>query len=146
MLSIAPLPGPFGVAIDGLDLRQPLADETMREVLAAFYENQLVVIRGQELTPEEYERFGHNFGTPHPHVLSHHRLPGLPGVMALTNIVERRVSHSTLNGAAFWHTDQSYEAEPSSATMLYARQVPKSWAAEPSSPTCSPPTTRWRPG
>lgn len=35
MLSIEPLPGPFGVAIDGLGLARPLADETMREVLAA---------------------------------------------------------------------------------------------------------------
>ena len=125
MLSIEPLPGPFGVAIDGLDLAQPLADELMREVLAAFYENQLVVIRGQRMTPGEFERFGRNFGTPHPHVLSHHRLPGLPGVMALTNIVEPRAPPPTLNGAAYWHTDQSYEAEPASATMLYARQVPK---------------------
>ena len=35
MLSIEPLPGPFGVAIDSLDLAQPLADKTLREVLAA---------------------------------------------------------------------------------------------------------------
>ncbi len=31
MLSTAPLPGPFGVEISGLDLRRPLADETIRE-------------------------------------------------------------------------------------------------------------------
>ncbi|MCH8111113.1 MAG: hypothetical protein IH905_04040 [Proteobacteria bacterium] len=35
MLSTAPLPGPFGADISGLDRRRPLADETMREVLAA---------------------------------------------------------------------------------------------------------------
>ena len=35
MLSTAPLPCPFGVEINGLDPRRPLADETMGEVLAA---------------------------------------------------------------------------------------------------------------
>ncbi len=35
MPSTAPLPAPFGVEISGLDLRRPLADETIREVLAA---------------------------------------------------------------------------------------------------------------
>ena len=29
------------------------------------------------------------------------------------------------NGAAFWHTDQSYEAEPATATMLYGIKTPK---------------------
>lgn len=35
MLSITPLPDPHGVEIGSLDLPQPLAGETMREVLAA---------------------------------------------------------------------------------------------------------------
>ena len=30
------------------------------------------------------------------------------------------------NGAALWHTDQSYESEPASATMLYSIRAPQS--------------------
>ena len=125
MLSTTPLDGPFGVRIDGLDLRAPVADDVMRDVLRAFYDNQLIVISGQDLTPVEFERFARGFGTPHPHVLSHRRMPGLPGVMAISNLVDDDGTpvHG-FNGAAFWHTDQSYEAEPSSATMLYAVAAP----------------------
>ena len=125
MLETAPLDGPFGVRIAGLDLREPPADDVMREVLRAFYDNQLIVISGQALTPREFERFARNFGAPHPHVLSHRRLPGLPGVMAISNLLDDGgMPVHGFNGAAFWHTDQSYEAEPSSATMLYAVAAP----------------------
>ena len=122
MLKTKPLSDTLGVKIQGVDLTQELDEPTARAIIAALHEHQVILFRQQDLPPEQFERFALNMGTPIPHVLDHLQLPGLPGVMELSN---KAKSERSLNGAGFWHTDQSYEAEPSSCTMLHALQVPK---------------------
>ena len=39
---------------------------------------------------------------------------------------EWKDNEAVRNGAVFWHTDQSYEAVPSSATMLFSIRSPES--------------------
>lgn len=122
MLSTRPLPGPFGVYVDGLDLSRPLAPASAAELMRVFHENRVVVVPGQELTLDRFEAYGRLFGTPHPHVLTYRRLPGHPALMEISNVMPP--GQEPLNGAAFWHTDQSYEAEPASATILYSVAAP----------------------
>lgn len=119
MLTVKPLDGPFGAEILGLDLTQPVPDQTVRELIHLFHKHQVIKIRNQKLTEAQYDRFGHWFGAPHPHVITQARLPGFPGVSLLTNAGERR------NGAVYWHTDNSYEELPASATFLHAISVPE---------------------
>ncbi len=44
--------------------------------------------------------------------------------MVVGNTEEKDQVETVRNGTALWHTDQSYEAIPASATMLYAIKVP----------------------
>jgi taurine dioxygenase len=113
----------FGVVIEGLDLSRKIPPRTWMAVLAVLHRRLVVLFRGQKLTPGEFVRFGRGFGEPIPHVLDHLRLRGHPEIFTLSNQPER--PEEIRNGAAYWHTDQSYEQEPSSATMLYAMQVPR---------------------
>ena len=123
-LVLRPLWARFGVEIVGLDLSHKIPPRMWVAVLAALHRHLVVLFRGQELTPEELIRVSRGFGEPIPHVLDHLRLPGHPEIFTLSNEPER--PEAIRNGAAYWHTDQSYEAEPASATMLYAIQVPRS--------------------
>lgn len=126
MISVSPLKdAPFGAEIVGFDVRDH-SDEELKAVVDALHENRFVVIRDQQgLTMDEYLAWGEEWGRPHPHVLDHLRLPGYPGIMAIGNTMDKDKDDSVRNGAHFWHSDQSYEAEPASATMLYAVKVPK---------------------
>jgi taurine dioxygenase len=126
MISVSPLENaPFGAEILGFDARDHTDDE-LKTVVDALHEHRFVVIRDQQgLSMDEYLAFGEEWGRPHPHVLDHLRLPGYPGIMAIGNTMEKDKDDSVRNGAHFWHSDQSYEAEPASATMLYAVKVPK---------------------
>jgi alpha-ketoglutarate-dependent taurine dioxygenase len=118
------LPGSFGVEISGVDVAR--ADEAaLRAVAEALYANRLVVLRGQKLAKEQYLAFGRRWGRPIPHVLDHLRMAGYPELMAVGNTEEKDKTDDIRNGAAFWHTDQSYEAAPASVTMLHAILVPK---------------------
>ena len=128
MLSIGPLEGAsFGVEAVGVDIAQGLEDGVLRALADAVHEHRLLVVRDQHMTEDRYLEFGRWWGEPIPHVLDHLRMPGYPEMMAIGNYGgEWKDNEAVRNGAAFWHTDQSYEAVPSSATMLFSIKSPES--------------------
>ena len=125
MMSVTRLDAPFGVEVTGLDIAAGLDDAEMRALAGLLHDNRLLVIRDQELSKAQYLAFGRRWGAPIPHALDHLRMPGYPELMEVGNTTEKDRKEEIRNGAVFWHTDQSYEAEPSTATMLYCRMAPE---------------------
>lgn len=126
MPTVEPLDAAFGAEIRGLDLARDVGADTQRLLTEALYAHQVIVIRDQRLDEDTYLRFGRLWGTPIPHVLDHMRMPGYPELMTVGNTERRDGDPKIRNGAALWHTDQSYEAVPASATMLYSIVTPSS--------------------
>jgi len=122
--SVQSLDGNFGVEIQGIDLSSECSDETLSFLCENLYKHQVVVIRDQRLSRDQYLSFGRRWGTPIPHVLDHMRMDGYPEMMTVGNTEKRDLKNNIRNGAALWHTDQSYEKSPASATMLYSLKVP----------------------
>lgn len=120
-----PLPGPMGVEVTGLDLSQPLDRDVAAALIGLFHKHQIVVLPGQSLTPEQFIRYGACFGRPHHVFLDHLLLPGHPEIFVISNDEAQGRDERTRNGAAYWHTDMSYEEEPSSATILYSIEAPR---------------------
>jgi alpha-ketoglutarate-dependent taurine dioxygenase len=123
-MEIKKLSGNFGAEIHGLDLSGPNDNDKIRVLSQTLYNNRLIVIREQSLTKRSYLEFGGHWGVPIPHVLDHLRMPRYPALMVVGNTEEKDQVETVRNGTALWHTDQSYEAIPASATMLYAIKVP----------------------
>lgn len=123
MFETAPLHETFGARITGLDVSRPLEPDEVRKVLDTMFEHQLILIPGQNLTPGQFEIFCAHFGRPHPHVLEYARMKGHPAIVPLTN--KTPDGREPGQGAAHWHTDQSYEADPASATILYSVEAPE---------------------
>jgi taurine dioxygenase len=115
---------PFGADVLGVDLREVLTPSDVRALREALPRHRTLCFPDQDIAPEDFVRFGRMFGRPHPHVLEHLRLAGHPEILVLTNIVKDRTKPHGHNGAAFWHTDNSYEEEHASATMVHAKAVP----------------------
>lgn len=125
MTCIEPLAGQaFGAEAKGIDLSKTLQEAEIAALREALPRHRTIVFAEQSIEPGDFVRFSHIFGNPHPHVLDHLRLPGNPEILVLTNVVEDRSKPNGHNGAAFWHTDNSYEEVPASATMLHALKVP----------------------
>lgn len=122
-MDTVPLPGPFGVSVGGLDLSKPLSYGEEERLVGLLHEHLLVLVRGQDLSFDDFLRFGSYFGAPYPHVIRQARREGYPGILTLSNReYEGRVPS---NGGAHWHTDQSYDADPATATMLHCADAPK---------------------
>lgn len=116
------LPGDFGIAVYEIDAKQELDFETQKQLADLLHENLVIVVKDQDIDLAQYDRFGRIFGVPHPHVIEQARLPDWPGIMGISN--KTKEGKRAGNGAAHWHTDQSYEAEVATSTMLYAVKVP----------------------
>jgi taurine dioxygenase len=126
MVDITPIDGaPHGANAWGVDLNKPLDGGLMKTLADALYEHRVLVIKNQTLDQDTYLNFGYWWGKPIPHVLDHMRMPGYPELLAVGNTEQKDKKVEIRNGAALWHTDQSYEAEPASATMLYSILTPK---------------------
>ena len=116
---------PFGIEVSGIDVANDITDAVMGELTALLYQHRLLVFRSQELSPKEYLQFGRRWGKPHPHVLDHARMKEFPEILPIGNVTDRAREEAVRNGAAQWHTDQSYEQEPATATMLYSIKAPQ---------------------
>ncbi len=122
---IRPLTEGFGVEVVGLDLARPIDEATFAALRRAWFERAVIVFRDQALPPDAQAAFSRRFGELQIHVLTQFQLPGHPEVLLLSN--EKRPDGTPVgfeDAGRYWHSDLSYDAQPSLGTMLYAVEIP----------------------
>ena len=119
-----PLKPGFGAEILEVDLRH-VDRPTIGRVVDAFHRHGAILLRDQQLTPDQLVDFIANFGEPEDHTLKEFTVPGQPKVYRLSNKTGADGKPiGAHNDGVGWHTDYSYKAKPVMATMLYAVTVP----------------------
>jgi taurine dioxygenase len=125
MLTVTRIGKHLGAEISGIDLSQPLDDDTFAKVSKAFFDNQVVVFRNQKITPEQQIAFTRRFGVLEQHVRKEHRLDGYPEILIVSNVLNGEGKAIGVEDAGrFWHSDLSYKQVPSLLSALYAIEVP----------------------
>ena len=117
-MSIQPLSPSIGSVIEGLDLSQPLSADVVADVRQVWLDRQVIIIRGQNLSSEQYRHFAVQLGTPDIYPF----LKGLDDFPEITPVLKRE--SETVNFGGIWHSDTTYQACPPMATMLYALELP----------------------
>jgi len=117
-IEVTPIAGALGAEIEGVDLSGDLGNAAFDAVHRAFLDHQVLVFRGQDLTPHQQVAFAARFGKPavYPFIES---IPGVPEVIEIL-----KTETDTINFGRFWHSDTTYMAEPCAITMLYSREAP----------------------
>ena len=122
---LRPLGDTLGTEALGIDLSQPLDDETFAWIEQAFAEHPVLVFRDQDLGPAELAAFGRRFGAPKIHSLVDYRHAEYPEVSWLTNVdKDGNTDWFGVKRATDWHTDSPYEEVPPRLAILHAREVP----------------------
>ena len=125
MFSVTRSGGRLGAEICGVDLSRPLDDDTFATIARAFFDNEVVVFRGQRLTPGQQVAFTKRFGELEHHVRRESCLPGFPEILVVSNVLDDAGKAVGVQDAGrFWHSDLSYKKEPSLLSALYAIEVP----------------------
>jgi taurine dioxygenase len=122
MFSVSPLAG-FGAEVHGVDLAR-LADAQWHELERVFYDNQVLAVRAQTLTPQQFVAFARRIGPPQPHVIDQFHHPDDANILILSNVKVNGEPTGLQDAGSYFHTDYSYLQVPARATTLYSRVVP----------------------
>jgi len=127
---VKPLSPALGAEILGVDLRQELPAQTIADIIDAWHEHLVIVVRDQTLSEDEQIRFAKHFG-----VLKQRNRPAAArnesGVkhgdltMLVSNIRENgKLIGSLADGEMHFHSDYCYLEKPALGTFLYALEIP----------------------
>ena len=119
-IRVTPMAGALGAEIGGIDLSGPPEPAAIAEIRRAFHEHQVLMFRGQKLTPEQHLALGRSFGplTRSPYVKHMDEYPDI--IAVLKEADESKIS--TFGNA--WHSDFSFLEEPPMGSLLYGREIP----------------------
>jgi alpha-ketoglutarate-dependent 2,4-dichlorophenoxyacetate dioxygenase len=130
-IKVRPLTPVFGAEITNIDLSSPLDAKTVTEVKEAFEDHSVLLFPNQNIEDEAHLAFTVLFGpvdAPRKTFTTYHHKPFVNAVTnfdAEGNLYDEDDSRAKFRkGQRMWHTDGSFKAIPSIASLLRARMVP----------------------
>jgi taurine dioxygenase len=115
----------LGAEVLGANLAEPMADTRFSELRQAWLDaNGVLVIRDQDLTPDQHIAFSRRFGELETHVLADYLLPGYPTIYRVSNKTKDGKPLGRAKAGTYWHSDLSYMRNPAMASLLYAIEIP----------------------
>lgn len=117
----------IGAEITGVDVRT-MHNETFAQIYQAWLDYNVIAVRGQNLSIDEFLAYSRRFGRLQTHYKTTANHTGHPELTVMG--VDKFRPDGTLNrdvyarGGIGFHTDGAYDAEPFKATQLYALAIP----------------------
>jgi len=118
MVNITRIAGALGAELDGVDLSKPLSAASVAAIRQALLDHQVIFLRDQQLSPEQFLAFARTMGQPveYPFVKG---IDGFPEIIPVA-----KLEHERVNFGGIWHSDTAYLERPPLGSMLLAREVP----------------------
>jgi taurine dioxygenase len=126
-LDVRPLSPAIGADVSGIDLSQPLDEESFRAIEAAWLDHCVLRFRKQKLTDAHLIAFSRWFGELDEARLDDYKpfVAQHPEIMVISNVVEEGRPIGKLGAyEAEWHSDIDYVEEPPKGSVLYSLEVP----------------------
>lgn len=119
-IEVTPIHPVIGARVTGIDLSAGTGVDALREIRAALMAHCVIFFPGQDLAPARQVAFARHFGEVPPCPDAYFQMhPDDPHVSVLVNDEARP---PTVNN---WHSDNSQNATPDFASVLYAREIPE---------------------
>jgi taurine dioxygenase len=117
-LNVRPLAGCIGAEVTGIDLRAPLSDAALSEIIHLLDEHLVVFFPGQECDDDEHLALALRLGEPYIHPLGRTAGRTSVGVEHIVDSVEQPPYQDK------WHTDVSFDPHPPVYGTLRAIDIP----------------------
>ena len=125
-IGVEPITGACGCEISGVDLREPVDEETLAEIMLAFEQFLVIVFRDQNLTPDQHKVFSRYFGE----LMELPQAPTYAGDDLMQEV--RREADEPVNvvpSFEHFHTDSPFLARPPKCIVMRALEVPQ-WGGD----------------
>jgi taurine dioxygenase len=118
-IEVDPVTNVLGATVRGVDVREPLDDETVRELSEAWVEHKVLFLRDQPIDRDQHKRFARYFGEiyRHPFLKDVARDPDFVTLYSGGDTGSRYVAEG-------WHTDVTFSPQPPMGSILRAIEVP----------------------
>jgi len=134
VIRLWPVSESFGAEVEGVDLRHSPSSESVAAIDAALLRYAVLVIPGQQLTPEQHRAVAAAFGPLEPMAPPTGRDKvgrGDEYLIDVSNLTaagrpwaDDSPSRGVQRANELWHTDSSFKETPARASFLYARSIP----------------------
>ena len=118
MMKVRKIAGALGAEISGVDLSRGIAAGLAADLRQQFLEHQVIFLRDQDLSPQQFLDFARAMGEP----MEYPFVKGLDGFPYIIEI--KKLEHEKVNFGGIWHSDTTYLEHPPMGSMLLSRQVP----------------------
>ena len=116
-MQIKPLAAHCGAEVTGIDVRS-MDDESLAAIRQALADTGVVLLRDQQLSPEDHIAFARRWGD----IDVNNYFPANGGYPEIAEV--RKAETQFVNIGGGWHTDHSYDAVPAMGSILVARELP----------------------
>jgi taurine dioxygenase len=130
-VSVRKLHPVIGAEIQGVDLRQPLDDETLGRIRDAWHAHTVLLFRDQQLSEEDQRRFASHFGpvaerVKPPAGSKRGNSPEWGDMMMISDRVNEDGDPlgALGHGEMWFHTDKCYRERPHRVSFLYGIEIP----------------------
>jgi len=122
VMEVTRLSDALGAYVSGVDLGNVDAGAADK-IREAFYEHQILLFRGQDISMEQHIAFSKNFGPLEVHISKDSLHDDHEEILLVSNKKENGAYIGVENAGDSWHSDLSYMPEPSLGSLLYALEV-----------------------
>ena len=117
-MHIKRIAGALGAELLDIDLATQLTPDSARAVRQALLDHQVIFMKRQRLTPDQFLQFAQAMGEPVEY-------PFVKGLDGFPHIIEvKKLAHEKSNFGGIWHSDTTYLDAPPMGSMLLSREVP----------------------
>ncbi|MFC5496653.1 TauD/TfdA dioxygenase family protein [Caenimonas terrae] len=117
-MDIRRIAGALGAELSGVNLADGVSPALAADLRRAFLEHQVIFLRNQNLTPQQFLDFARAMGEPVEY-------PFVKGIEGFPHIIEvKKLEHEKSNFGGIWHSDTTYLDQPPMGSMLLSREVP----------------------
>jgi taurine dioxygenase len=121
---ISKLKNGFGAEINKLNANK-LSQSEVDQLRHLLYKNKVLILKNQNLSPEDYIEFSKKIGVPVKFVDPAYQHPEYPEIFVSSNMKNDNRKIGMDRVGYYWHTDSSFLKTPLPITMLYAQFVPE---------------------
>jgi taurine dioxygenase len=123
--TVVPLAEPVGAEIRFVDVGAGVDDGTFGFIRNALHEHSVIVLRGQDITPDQQKQFALRLGEMRTSFYNRYGVPGHPELSVVSNIMKDGEAIGIADAGMLWHTDGSYLQTPDMYTVLYGVEIPQ---------------------
>lgn len=117
-MHIKRIAGALGAELLDIDLATQLTPDSARAIRQALLDHQVIFMKRQRLTPDQFLQFAKAMGEPVEY-------PFVKGLDGFPHIIEvKKLAHEKSNFGGIWHSDTTYLDAPPMGSMLLSREVP----------------------